>query len=80
MNLLITLIIGGVAGWLAGMFVRGNGYGVIVDILLGLAGAWLGSWLGKELGFHLSGNLGYFITAFAGAVILVCLVRLIKKA
>jgi uncharacterized membrane protein YeaQ/YmgE (transglycosylase-associated protein family) len=80
MDLLITLIIGGIAGWLAGTIVRGKGYGIIVDILLGLAGAWLGGWLGKQLNIHFAGNIGYFITALAGAVIIVLLVRLTKKA
>lgn len=80
MNLFIALIIGGIAGWLAGMFTRGKGYGIIVDILLGLAGGWLGSWIGKQLNIHFAGNIGYFITAFAGAVIIVLLVRLTKKA
>ena len=54
---------------------------VVVQLdLLGLAGAWLGGWLGKQLNIHFAGNIGYFITAFAGAVIIVLLVRLTKKA
>lgn len=79
MDLLITLILGGIAGWLAGLVMRGNGYGVIVDIILGLVGGWLGGWLAHQLGIHFAGNIGYFITAFAGAVILVGIIRLLKK-
>ena len=72
------LILGGIAGFLAGKIMRGDGYGIIVDIILGLIGGWLGGWLGGQLGIHLGGNIGYLITAVIGAIILVWLVRLIK--
>jgi uncharacterized membrane protein YeaQ/YmgE (transglycosylase-associated protein family) len=69
------LILGGFAGFLAGKVMRGEGYGIIVDILLGLAGGWVGGWIGGLL--HIP-SFGYFITAFLGAIILVWILRLIK--
>lgn len=73
------LILGGVAGVLAGKVMSGGGYGILVDIILGVAGGWFGGWLGEKLGIHLGGSIGYLITAFAGAIILVWLGRMIKK-
>ena len=79
MHLLWELILGGVAGWLAGKVFKGEGYGVIVDVILGLVGGWLGGWLFGILGIHLGGStIGYLVTAFVGAVILVWISRLIK--
>ena len=72
------LILGGIAGFLAGKIMRGDGYGIFVDIILGLIGGWLGGWLGGLLNIHLGGSIGYLITAVIGAIILVWLVRLIK--
>ncbi|GAC1442049.1 MAG: GlsB/YeaQ/YmgE family stress response membrane protein [Sediminibacterium sp.] len=80
MHLLFQLILGGIAGWLAGKVLNGRGYGVLIDILLGLVGGWLGGIVGDELGIHLGGSLGYLVTAFAGAVLLVWISRLIRKA
>jgi len=74
------LILGGVAGWLAGKVMRGEGYGVFVDVIVGLIGGWLGGKIGELIGFHLGGStVGYLITAFVGAVILVWIVRMVKK-
>lgn len=74
-----TLIIGGIAGWLAGKIMRGNGFGFIVDIIVGLIGGWLGGkvfgWLGIRSG---SGFVGQLIVALVGAVILIWIIRLIK--
>jgi uncharacterized membrane protein YeaQ/YmgE (transglycosylase-associated protein family) len=72
------IILGGLAGFLAGKVMKGDGYGLIVDILLGLLGGWVGGWLGGTLGIHLGGSIGYLITAFLGAVLLVGIARLIK--
>ncbi len=78
MSTLFQLLLGGIAGWLAGRVMRGEGYGVIVDVILGLLGGWVGGFLGEKLGISLGGSLGYLITAFAGAVLLVWISRLIK--
>lgn len=71
------LFLGGLAGWLAGKVMRGRGYGIIVDIILGVVGGFVGSWvLGRVL--HMV-YYGYFITAFVGAVIVVWISRLISE-
>jgi uncharacterized membrane protein YeaQ/YmgE (transglycosylase-associated protein family) len=71
------LFLGGLAGFLAGKVMRGEGYGIIIDIILGLVGGWFGSWV---LGFIWVGgpSFSYFITAFLGAVLLVWISRLIS--
>ncbi|HVI47883.1 MAG TPA: GlsB/YeaQ/YmgE family stress response membrane protein [Chitinophaga sp.] len=80
MSWLWTIIIGGIAGWLAGKVMRGEGFGVIIDIIVGIVGGWLGGWLFGVLGLHWGdGKLGALIVAFIGAVILIWLLRLIKR-
>jgi len=75
------LIVGLIAGWLAGLVMKGGGYGIIVDILLGIVGGWLGGWLFGRLGIWPSGGmLGSIIVAFIGAVILVGITRILKRA
>jgi len=76
MQFLWHLLLGGLAGFLAGKLMRGQGYGVIVDILLGFAGGFVGGWLGGVLGLP---SFGFFITAFLGAVLLVWVTRLLTK-
>ena len=81
-NLLVLLLVGLVAGWLTGKVMRGKGFGVIGDIIIGLLGAVIGSWLFDRLGYYPRG-LGIFssiIVAFIGAVILVAVVRLLRRA
>jgi uncharacterized membrane protein YeaQ/YmgE (transglycosylase-associated protein family) len=74
------LVVGLIAGWLAGLVMRGGGYGVIVDILLGIVGGFLGGWLFGRLGIWPAGGmLGSIIVAFVGAVILVGITRLLKR-
>jgi uncharacterized membrane protein YeaQ/YmgE (transglycosylase-associated protein family) len=75
------LVVGLIAGWLAGKVMKGGGYGVLVDILLGIGGGILGGWLFGALGIWPGGGIiGSIIVAFIGAVILVWITRLIKKA
>jgi uncharacterized membrane protein YeaQ/YmgE (transglycosylase-associated protein family) len=75
------LIVGLIAGWLAGLVMKGGGYGIIVDILLGIVGGWLGGWLFGRLGIWPAGGmLGSIIVAFIGAVILVGITRMLKRA
>jgi uncharacterized membrane protein YeaQ/YmgE (transglycosylase-associated protein family) len=74
------LIVGLIAGWLAGVVMKGGGYGIIVDILLGIVGGFLGGWLFGRLGIWPAGGmLGSIIVAFIGAVILVGITRLLKR-
>jgi uncharacterized membrane protein YeaQ/YmgE (transglycosylase-associated protein family) len=80
-GLLWFLIIGAIAGWLAGLVMKGGGYGLIGDIIIGIIGAVLGGWLFGKLGIYPGGGLiGSLIVAFVGAIILILLVRLIKRA
>lgn len=81
MGFLAWIIVGLVAGWLAGLVMKGGGYGVLVDIILGLVGGLLGGWLFGQLGIWPAGGMiGSIIVAFIGAVILVGITRLIKRA
>ena len=80
MHLLWFLLIGIAAGWLAGQLMKGGGYGLIGDLVIGVIGSFLGGWVLGALGIFTSGLIGSLITATIGAVLLVFLVRLIKRA
>jgi uncharacterized membrane protein YeaQ/YmgE (transglycosylase-associated protein family) len=81
MNLLWFLIVGLIAGWLAGVLVKGGGYGVLGDIVVGIIGAFIGGYLFSSFGATAGGGLiGSIIVATIGAVILIFIVRLIKRA
>jgi uncharacterized membrane protein YeaQ/YmgE (transglycosylase-associated protein family) len=73
-TLLVILLIGAIAGWLAGQIVQGTGFGLIADIALGIVGAFIGSWLLPQLGIRLgTGIVAAIIAATIGAVILLLL-------
>jgi uncharacterized membrane protein YeaQ/YmgE (transglycosylase-associated protein family) len=77
-TLLIIVLIGLVAGWLAGQIVKGSGFGVLNDILIGVIGAFIGNWLLARTGIHLgAGLLADILRATIGAVVLLLIVRLI---
>lgn len=79
-GLVWALIIGAVAGWLAGLLVKGGGFGLLVDILVGIVGAVIGSWLSGVIGISFGGGLlGSLITAVIGAVVLLFVLRLFKR-
>lgn len=81
MSLVWFLIVGLVAGWLAGKLVKGGGFGLIGDLVVGVVGALLGGWLFSLLGVSAGGGLvGAIIVATIGAIVLLFLVRLIKRA
>jgi uncharacterized membrane protein YeaQ/YmgE (transglycosylase-associated protein family) len=81
MSFLEWIVVGLIAGWLAGKVMKGGGYGVIVDIVLGILGGILGGWIFGILGIWRGGGIiGSLIVAFIGAVILVWITRLLKKA
>lgn len=80
MEFLWFLLIGLAAGWLAGQLTKGGGFGVVGDLVVGVIGALLGGWLFGVLGISMGGLLGALITATVGAVVLVLLLRLIKRA
>ncbi len=75
-GLISWLVVGLIAGWLAGQFMRGGGYGMVGDIIVGIVGAFLGGFLLSVLGIGGSaGFVGSIIVAFIGAVILIAIVR-----
>jgi uncharacterized membrane protein YeaQ/YmgE (transglycosylase-associated protein family) len=77
MGLLWFVIIGAVAGWLAGRFMRGHGFGLLGDIVVGVIGAFLGGYLFHAVGLEIGhGLIGSLIVAFVGAVLLLFIVRL----
>lgn len=81
MHILYILLVGLIAGWATGKIMKGSGYGVLTDILLGIVGALIGSRVLGLLGIYTSGALiPSILVAIVGAVLLVVLVRLIKKA
>jgi uncharacterized membrane protein YeaQ/YmgE (transglycosylase-associated protein family) len=80
MGFIAWIVIGAIAGWLAGVLVKGGGFGLIVDIIVGVVGAFIGGWLAGLLRISLgSGLIGSLITAVTGAVILLFIIRLIKQ-
>lgn len=80
-TILIWLLVGAVAGWLAGLVVRGGGFGLVGNIVIGIIGAFLGGWLFGVLGFAIgAGIINTIFTAFIGAVVLLLIVRVIKRA
>jgi uncharacterized membrane protein YeaQ/YmgE (transglycosylase-associated protein family) len=80
-GLIYIIVVGLVAGWATGKIMKGAGYGVIVDILLGIAGAIFGSWILGILGIYTSGGLvPSILVAIVGAVVLVVIVRALKRA
>jgi uncharacterized membrane protein YeaQ/YmgE (transglycosylase-associated protein family) len=80
-GLLYWLVVGLIAGWLAGVVMKGGGYGIVVDIILGLLGGVVGGWIFTSLGIGAGGGLiGGIIVAFIGAVVLVAITRVLKRA
>lgn len=80
-GIIMWLVIGAVAGWLAGTLVKGGGFGLIGDIVVGIVGAFIGGWLAGVLGISIGGGLiASILTATAGAVILILILRMIKRA
>ena len=73
------LFIGGVIGWLAGIIVRGRGFGIIGDIVIGVVGAMLGGWMAGVIGLSTGSSVGAFLMALVGAVVLVGLTRLVVR-
>jgi len=82
MGILSWIVVGLIAGWLAGLIVKGSGYGCVGDIIVGVIGGLLGGWIASHffhMGDPISGiNLESILVAFGGAVILIVLLRLIS--
>lgn len=80
-GIIIWLIIGAIAGWLAGSLMKGGGYGLIGDIIIGILGAFIGGWLAGVLGISIGGGLiASIITATVGAIVLILVLRVVKRA
>ena len=79
-SLLVFLIIGAIAGWLAGVIVKGHGFGLVGNIVVGIIGAFLAGWLLPGLGLGLTGVVGSIVYAMIGAVILLVIIGFIKRA
>lgn len=78
-SLLVILLVGVIAGWLAGKIVRGAGLGIFGDLLFGILGAFVGNWVLPRLGIHLgAGIVGAVINATIGAILLLLVVRLLR--
>ena len=80
-SLIVWLIVGGVAGWLAGLIMRGFGFGLIGNIVVGIVGAFLAGWLLPMAGVSIgAGIVGAIIHALIGAIILLAIIGLVKRA
>jgi uncharacterized membrane protein YeaQ/YmgE (transglycosylase-associated protein family) len=79
-SILIILVVGLIAGWLAGKIVQGTGYGLIGDIVIGIIGAFIASWLFPRLGIALgAGLVREIIDATIGAIVLLVIIRLVQR-
>jgi len=79
-SLIWWAVVGLIAGWAAGKIMKGGGYGVVMDIVLGIIGAVIGGWLMGIVGIHAGGFIGTIIVAIIGAVFLIWITRMLKKA
>lgn len=79
MGILWSLIVGGVAGWLAGQFMKGGGYGIVVNIILGIVGGFVGDLVFGVLGLEPTHLIGRIICATVGAVLVIMMARAVRK-
>ena len=81
MSFLWFLVVGAIAGWLAGILVKGGGFGLLGDIVVGIIGAFVGGYLFRTFGVSAGGGLiGSILVATVGAVVLLVVIRLFKRA
>jgi uncharacterized membrane protein YeaQ/YmgE (transglycosylase-associated protein family) len=79
-SIIVWLIVGAIAGWLAGLIVKGGGFGLLGNIVIGIIGAVVAGWLLPTLGIHLgTGVIGAIIDAAIGGVIVLVVISLIKR-
>ena len=80
MGVISWIVVGLIAGWLAGQVMKGSGYGVLVDIVLGILGGVVGGWIFGMLGIWPGGGMiGSIVVAFVGAVVLVSMTRVLER-
>jgi uncharacterized membrane protein YeaQ/YmgE (transglycosylase-associated protein family) len=78
-SLLVILLVGLAAGWLAGHIVQGTGFGLVGDMIIGVICAFIGDWLMPQIGFHLgAGTVGAIINATLGAILLLLVIKLVR--
>ncbi|MBN9552369.1 MAG: GlsB/YeaQ/YmgE family stress response membrane protein, partial [Alphaproteobacteria bacterium] len=77
-SLLVFIIIGAIAGWLAGVIMKGSGFGLVGDIIIGLVGGLIAGWLLPMVGVSFGGLIGSIIMSVIGAVILIFIIRLVR--
>jgi uncharacterized membrane protein YeaQ/YmgE (transglycosylase-associated protein family) len=79
MDIIIMIVLGGLAGWLASVLFKGSGSGLVFNIIIGIIGSIIGGWLFRFLGLAPQSQLGSFITAVVGAIILLAIVRAVRS-
>jgi uncharacterized membrane protein YeaQ/YmgE (transglycosylase-associated protein family) len=79
-SLIVLLLVGAIAGWLASKIMRGRGFGLLGNIVVGIIGAVIGGWLFGLLGFAALGIVARIISATVGAIVLLYVVQLVKRA
>ena len=79
-SLIVLLIVGAIAGWAAGQIVKGYGFGLVGNIVVGVVGAFIGNWLFPQLGLWDADMIGMIISAILGAVILLVVIGLVRRA
>ena len=78
-GIVMFIVIGGLAGWIAGLITKGSGFGIIFNIIIGIVGAYIGTAIMSALGWISVGTFGYFIASIVGAVILLFILRIIRR-
>jgi uncharacterized membrane protein YeaQ/YmgE (transglycosylase-associated protein family) len=78
-SVIIFLAIGLAAGWLAGVILKGGGFGLIWNLIIGVAGSFLGGWIFHLLGISFGGVFGSFVAALVGALILLAIINLVRR-
>jgi uncharacterized membrane protein YeaQ/YmgE (transglycosylase-associated protein family) len=80
MTYVIVLLVGAIAGWLAGQNMKGAGYGLVADIAIGLLGGLIGAWLFSEIGIGgVAGVIGIIVAAVIGAIALIAIFRAVRR-
>jgi len=79
MRFLIWILVGVIAGWLTGLVVKGRGYGLIGDLIMGLLGGLVGGWLFRLFGWTANTLVGEIVVAVIGGIVLVAVVRLLRR-
>jgi uncharacterized membrane protein YeaQ/YmgE (transglycosylase-associated protein family) len=78
-NLIPFLVVGLVAGWLAGRIMKGAGFGLVGDLVVGVIGAFIGVWLFGLLGISAGGIIGLLVVSLVGALVLLYVIRMVKR-